>query len=49
MNRRDFSLRAKKTTNDEIGELAIAFNGMLSEVGQRSSELEIINLRSNMK
>ncbi|MEP7156301.1 MAG: ATP-binding protein [Betaproteobacteria bacterium] len=44
INRRDFSLRARKTTEDEIGELAEAFNGMLSEVGQRSSELEIINL-----
>jgi len=44
MNRRDFSLRAEKTTQDEIGELAVAFNGMLGEVGQRSSELEVINL-----
>ena len=40
---RDFSLRATKTTDDEIGYLADAFNGMLSEIEHRSSELEQTN------
>src|SRR5690606_13798806 len=32
---RDFSLRARRTTEDEIGELADAVNDMLSEIGRR--------------
>ena len=40
---RDFALRATKTTDDEIGYLADAFNRMLSEIEQRSSELEQTN------
>jgi two-component system, sensor histidine kinase len=40
MQRRDFSLRAEKTTSDEIGVLVDAFNGMLSEVDHRTAALE---------
>jgi signal transduction histidine kinase len=40
---RDYSLRAPKTTDDEIGYLADAFNRMLAEIEQRSSELEQSN------
>ncbi|MFS0753912.1 ATP-binding protein [Noviherbaspirillum sp. 1P10PC] len=43
MQRRDFSLRVKKTTNDEIGVLVDAFNDMLDEVGQRAAALEQSN------
>lgn len=43
MQRRDFSLRAKKTTKDEIGVLADAFNDMLSEVERRAKALEESN------
>jgi signal transduction histidine kinase/ActR/RegA family two-component response regulator len=37
---RNFLLRAPRTTNDEIGELADAFNVMLEEVSERQHELE---------
>ena len=40
---RNFALRAKKTTDDETGELVVAFNSMLSEVGQRTTALEESN------
>lgn len=40
---RDFKLRAKKTTDDEIGTLVDAFNAMLSEVGLRQQDLEASN------
>jgi len=43
MERRDFSLRATKTTEDEIGQLVDAFNGMLAEVGRRAEALEASN------
>lgn len=43
MDRRDFGLRARKTTDDEIGDLADAFNGMLAEVGTRAASLERLN------
>jgi signal transduction histidine kinase/ActR/RegA family two-component response regulator len=43
MQRRDFSLRAKKTTNDEIGVLADAFNDMLNEVERRAKALDESN------
>lgn len=43
MRERDFSLRAEKTSNDEIGVLVDAFNGMLAEVDQRTRELEAAN------
>ena len=40
---RDFSLRARKTTDDEIGDLADAVNDMLAEIGRRSEALEQAN------
>jgi signal transduction histidine kinase len=40
---RDFSLRARKTTDDEIGDLADAVNDMLAEIGRRSEALEQSN------
>jgi two-component system, sensor histidine kinase len=39
VERRDFSLRARKTTEDEIGELVDAFNAMLAEIGRRSDAM----------
>lgn len=43
MQRRDFSLRAEKYTEDEIGILVDAFNDMLSEVEKRARALENSN------
>ena len=43
IERRDFSLRVTKTTDDEIGELVDAFNAMLAEVGRRAEALEASN------
>ena len=43
MRERDFSLRAPKTTEDEVGTLVDAFNDMLAEVGQRTDALERSN------
>lgn len=43
MQQRDFSLRVQKTTQDEIGVLVDAFNGMLNEVGRRAEALEQSN------
>jgi signal transduction histidine kinase/ActR/RegA family two-component response regulator len=40
MQSRDFSLRAEKTTEDEVGVLVDAFNGMLNEIDQRRQALE---------
>ena len=36
----DYSVRAEKTTNDELGSLCDAFNEMLEKIRQRDSELE---------
>ncbi|HEY5566446.1 MAG TPA: ATP-binding protein [Gammaproteobacteria bacterium] len=41
---RDFSARASRTTDDEIGVLVDAFNGMLSEIANRTQVLEESNL-----
>ena len=43
IDRRDFSLRVRKTTHDEVGVLVDAFNAMLAEVGRRSEALEASN------
>ncbi|HMC16847.1 MAG TPA: histidine kinase dimerization/phospho-acceptor domain-containing protein, partial [Albitalea sp.] len=43
MRSRDFSLRAPKTSEDEVGTLVDAFNDMLAEVGQRTDALERSN------
>ena len=37
---RDYSLRARRTTEDEIGTLVDAFNDMLSEIEKRTTALE---------
>jgi len=39
MQKRDYSLRAPKTSDDEIGVLVDSFNGMLEEIGRRSRAL----------
>ena len=41
--RRDFSLRVAKTTEDELGYLVDSFNDMLTEVGNRAQALETTN------
>jgi signal transduction histidine kinase/ActR/RegA family two-component response regulator len=45
IEQRDFKLRARRTTDDEIGVLVDAFNSMVGEVGQRTEELETANRR----
>lgn len=40
---RDFSLRVRKTTEDEIGMLVDAFNDMLAEIGRRAEAIEASN------
>jgi nitrate/nitrite-specific signal transduction histidine kinase len=40
MELRDFSVRVRKTTDDEIGYLVDTFNAMLDEVGRRAAALE---------
>jgi signal transduction histidine kinase len=43
MERRDFSLRVQRTSDDEIGYLVDAFNDMLAEVGRRAAAIEASN------
>ncbi len=43
VTRRDYSLRVKKTSDDEIGVVVDAFNNMLEEVDTRSRALEDSN------
>ncbi|MFA7388163.1 MAG: CHASE sensor domain-containing protein, partial [Thiohalobacteraceae bacterium] len=43
VERRDYSQRVPKTTNDEVGYLVEAFNGMLAEIGRRAQALEQSN------
>lgn len=45
VEQRDFTHRAKKTTNDEIGVLVDSFNAMLAEVGRMTEALERTNRR----
>ncbi|HYC38190.1 MAG TPA: histidine kinase dimerization/phospho-acceptor domain-containing protein, partial [Usitatibacter sp.] len=47
MEKRDYSLRVRKTTEDEIGELVDAFNAMLAEVGRRSEALREADRRKD--
>ena len=47
MERRDYSLRVDKTTDDEIGQLVDAFNAMLAEVGRRSEALREADRRKD--
>jgi signal transduction histidine kinase len=47
MNRRDYGLRARKTSEDEIGELVDAFNGMLAELGRRAEALREADRRKD--
>jgi signal transduction histidine kinase/ActR/RegA family two-component response regulator len=49
LNRRDFSLRAPKSSNDEVGTLVDAFNNMLEEVGKRTEALEQSNNHLSME
>jgi signal transduction histidine kinase/ActR/RegA family two-component response regulator len=43
IEKRDFSQRVQRSTEDEIGVLVDAFNAMLAEVGQRAEALEKSN------
>jgi signal transduction histidine kinase len=43
IEKRDFSLRVNKTTDDEVGVLVDAFNGMLAEIGHTAGALEDAN------
>jgi signal transduction histidine kinase len=47
MHHRDYALRAKKTSEDEIGELVDAFNGMLAEAGRRAEALREADRRKD--
>lgn len=54
MQRRDFGLRAPKTTNDEVGQLAESFNGMLQtlehEIAERvAAETNVRNLNADLE
>jgi signal transduction histidine kinase len=40
---RDYSVRAVRTTNDEVGVLAQAFNDMVGEIQKRAHELQRLN------
>ena len=47
VERRDYSLRARKTTEDEIGRLVDAFNTMLAEIGRRAEALREADQRKD--
>jgi signal transduction histidine kinase/ActR/RegA family two-component response regulator len=49
LTRRDYSLRAAKTSNDEVGTLVDAFNNMLEEVAKRTKALEQSNHRLSVE
>ena len=50
IEKRDFSLRVSRSSDDEVGTLVDAFNAMLAEVGRRADEIEASNrsLQSEM-
>lgn len=43
---RDYSVRARKTSEDEIGQMIEAFNRMLADIQQRDAELQAANKRA---
>jgi signal transduction histidine kinase/ActR/RegA family two-component response regulator len=47
IDERDFSLRAVRTTDDEVGVLVDAFNAMLQEVGELTAELRLADRRKD--
>ena len=47
VGRRDYSSRARKTTDDDLGVVVDAFNEMLDEVQQRTRALEELNAALN--
>jgi len=47
MEKRDYSLRARKTTEDEIGELVDSFNGMVADTGRRAEALREADQRKD--
>src|SRR5205823_6592177 len=47
ITQRDYSLRARKTTDDEIGQLVDAFNGLLAESGRRAEALREADRRKD--
>jgi signal transduction histidine kinase/CheY-like chemotaxis protein len=47
IDKRDYSLRARKTTEDEIGELVDSFNGMIAETGRRAEALREADQRKD--
>jgi signal transduction histidine kinase/CheY-like chemotaxis protein len=47
VEKRDYSQRVRKTTNDEVGELVDAFNQMITEVGRRNAELREADQRKD--
>jgi signal transduction histidine kinase/ActR/RegA family two-component response regulator len=47
IEKRDYSLRARKTTEDEIGELVDSFNGMIAETGRRAEALREADRRKD--
>jgi signal transduction histidine kinase len=47
MEKRDYSLRARKTTEDEIGELVDSFNAMIAETGRRAEAMREADKRKD--
>ena len=47
MEKRDYSLRARKSTGDEIGELVDSFNGMIADTGRRAEALRDADQRKD--
>ena len=47
VERRDYSLRVQKTTEDEVGQLVDVFNRMLAEIGRRSDALREADQRKD--